>query len=111
VGTIKGTVLLYNQEFKLLQEHTLNTFKITNITFLATAQPGVYRCLMGDACGKMSMVEISEQGIKAVKETMGGHNSVITGAASDGKKLYTFSMDGKVCIWNNETLTREGDIK
>jgi WD40 repeat protein len=42
---------------------------------------------------------------------MGGHTSLITGAASDGKKLYTFSMDGKVCIWNAETLVREGDMK
>ena len=36
---------------------------------------------------------------------------MITGAASDGTKLYTFSMDGKICIWNNEKLFREGDIK
>ena len=42
---------------------------------------------------------------------MGGHNSVITGAACDDKKLYTFSMDGKICIWNNDNLIRESDIK
>ena len=42
---------------------------------------------------------------------MGGHSSVITGAACDSKKLYTFSMDGKVCIWNGDSLMREDDIK
>ena len=46
------------------------------------------------------MIEVSASGVKPLKETMGGHNSLITGAASDGKRLYTFSMDGKVCIWN-----------
>ena len=57
------------------------------------------------------MIQISNQGIKPVKETMGGHSSVITGAVQLGKKLYTLSMDGKVCIWNGQSLMREDDIK
>ena len=42
---------------------------------------------------------------------MGGHNSLITGAACNENKIFTFSMDGKVCIWNRESLMREGDIR
>lgn len=83
-----------------IEEVTLNTFKISTLNLFATAQFSVYQCLMGDSCGKMSMVQISSEGVKPVKETMGGHSSVITGAARDTKKLYTFSMDGKICIWD-----------
>lgn len=42
---------------------------------------------------------------------MGGHSSLITHADSDEKWIYTFSMDGKVNLWNRLTLTREKEIK
>lgn len=38
---------------------------------------------------------------------MGGHSSMITYADSDQKWIYTFSMDGKVNLWNRQTLARE----
>ena len=41
---------------------------------------------------------------------MGGHSSLITHADSDAKWIYTFSMDGKVNLWNRETLSREKQI-
>lgn len=59
----------------------------------------------------MSMLEIAPEGCKVIKETMGGHNSVISGAARDQKYIYTFSMDGKICIWEADSLTRIGEIK
>ena len=57
------------------------------------------------------MVEVSSEGFKTVKETMGGHSSVITGAGVSGNFLYTFSMDGKICVWENESLQRLSEIK
>lgn len=47
----------------------------------------------------MSMIEVSPEGAKIAKETMGGHSSVITGSGREKGVLYTFSMDGKICVW------------
>lgn len=41
---------------------------------------------------------------------MGGHSSLITYADSDEKWIYTFSMDGKVNLWNRLTLKREKEL-
>lgn len=37
---------------------------------------------------------------------MGGHSSLINGATYDEKWIYTFSMDGKIHLWNKSTLSR-----
>ena len=58
-GTVKGKVHIFNSELKKIEEVTLNTFKISTLNLFVTPQPNIFRCLMGDACGKMSMVEIS----------------------------------------------------
>lgn len=42
-----------------------------------------------------------------MKDSMGGHSSLITYADSDEKWIYTFSMDGKVNVWNRVSLIRE----
>lgn len=42
---------------------------------------------------------------------MGGHSSLITHADSDEKWIYTFSMDGKVNLWDRQTLKREKEMK
>lgn len=41
---------------------------------------------------------------------MGGHSSLITSADSDEKWIYTFSMDGKINLWNRQTLAREKEM-
>ena len=55
-GTIKGKVLIFSSELKPIEEVTLNTFKISTLNLFPTTQASVFRCLMGDACGKMSMI-------------------------------------------------------
>lgn len=42
---------------------------------------------------------------------MGGHTSVITSADCDDKWIYTFSMDGRLNLWNRQALSRDKEIK
>lgn len=110
-GTVKGKIHLYSSSLQHIQTMLLNTFRISNITLFESSSPSFFRCLLGDTCGNMTMVSISLEGFKPVKETMGGHSSVITGAGLLGKLLYTFSMDGKVCVWEEDSLQRLSEIK
>ncbi len=59
----------------------------------------------------MKLIRVTKSGIETVKDNMGGHSSLITSADSDDKWIYTFSMDGKVSLWNRLTLKRDKEIK
>lgn len=59
----------------------------------------------------MKLLHISPGGLEIVKDSMGGHSSLISSADSDEKWIYTFSMDGKVNLWNRTTYKRENEMK
>lgn len=59
----------------------------------------------------MKLLHISPGSIEIVKDSMGGHSSLISSADSDEKWIYTFSMDGKVNLWNRTTYKRDNEMK
>lgn len=59
----------------------------------------------------MKLLRVTKSGLESVKDNMGGHSSLITYADSDEKWIYTFSIDGKINLWNRLTLMRDKEIK
>lgn len=41
---------------------------------------------------------------------MGGHSSLISDVDFDEKYVYTFSIDGRINLWNRETIRRDHDM-
>lgn len=111
MGTIKGKVHILNNDLQLVQKIDLATFKISTISYIQDNAPESTQILIGDSCGNMKLMRASSKGVEIMKENMGGHNSLITGASFDQKWIYTFSMDGKINLWNRETLMRDKEIK
>jgi hypothetical protein len=67
VGSLKGKVIVYNSELKKIDEVSLASFKISALAFFPAPGPTSYHCLLGDACGKMTMILVSPEGTMPVK--------------------------------------------
>lgn len=85
VGTLKGSLFIYDHNLEEIGKDTLATFKISTIKLIPENPVKQYSSLVliGDSLGKMKLIRVAKNGVESVKDTMGGHSSLITYADSD----------------------------
>ena len=105
--------MIFDENLVQTSKAELATFKVSTIKLIPDHPPKERQSLVliGDSCANMKLLHISPGGLEIVKDSMGGHSSLISSADSDEKWIYTFSMDGKVNLWNRTTYKRENEMK